>query len=113
MASALYRIREGPGNSTTLASTVAGSIGKAENITINNTSDATVTVGSPSALTDFEIVSDGCAGVTLTPHDKCVVAVEFAPSEDSGGTLTDTLSYGFTYGSNSGNVAVALTGKVR
>jgi len=99
--------------SKTLPNTAAGSISKAENITLKNESGATVGVGSPSALTDFKIATDGCAGATLTPKDKCMVSVEFAPPADAGGTLTDTLSYSFAYGSNSGNVAVVLTGKVK
>jgi hypothetical protein len=72
-----------------------------------------VVIGSPTALTNFEIAGDGCAGITLSPKDNCAVSVEFAPPAGSTGTLTDTLSYDFTYGSNSGNVAIKLKGRVK
>src|SRR5271163_3959372 len=53
--------------SKTLASTAAGSINKAENVGIKNDSGATVVLGSPAAITDFNIASDGCADTTLAP----------------------------------------------
>jgi len=96
----------------TLPSAVTGAIGKAANITIANRSAATVQLGAASATPNFLIAADGCANGSLVPGARCVVTMEVAPAGGVSGELTSTLSYNFTYGANSGNVAVALEGKV-
>lgn len=98
--------------SKTLSRAVAGAIGKAANITITNRSAATVQLGAASAITDFTIIADGCADASLAPKASCVVTVAFAPAIGTSGELTSVLSYDFTYGANSGSVAVTLRGKV-
>jgi hypothetical protein len=100
-------------SSKTLPSADAGSVGRTANITIRNSSTATVQLGAASALTDFTITDDGCTGSTLAPKASCVVSVEFAPADGTSGELTSVLGYDFTYGANSGGVAVTLKGKVK
>jgi hypothetical protein len=90
----------------------AGSVGKTANIRISNRSAATVQLGSASGLADFTIITDGCANASLAPKASCVVTVEFAPADGTSGELTSVLGYDFTYGANSGSVAVTLKGKV-
>jgi hypothetical protein len=99
-------------SSKTLPSADAGSISKTANITISNRSAATVQLGAASLLEDFTITDDGCANASLAPKTSCVVTVEFEPAEGTSGELTAVLGYDFTYGANSGSVAVTLKGKV-
>jgi hypothetical protein len=100
--------------SVTLPSTAAGTTGKAKKVTIKNTSDATVTVGAATLSGNFIFAPDACTGATLTPNTgKCVATLEFMPVAGSSGPLTGTLSYPFSYGTNSGNVSVPLKGKVK
>jgi uncharacterized repeat protein (TIGR03803 family) len=98
----------------TLPGAKAGAIGKAAKITITNKSTATVLLGPAGPLSDFTIATDGdgCADATLKPGSKCVVTVQFAPGDGTSGELASTLSYGFTYGANDGDVSVPLKGKV-
>jgi hypothetical protein len=102
--------------SVTLPSTAAGTTGKAKKVTIKNKSDATVTLGTASLSANFTFASggDACTGATLA-HDtgKCVATLEFMPVAGSSGPLTGTLSYPFSYGTNSGNLSVPLSGKVK
>jgi uncharacterized repeat protein (TIGR03803 family) len=100
-------------SSKTLPSVAAGSISKAEDLTIANRSAAMVQVGAASTLSDFVITADGCANVSLAPKARCVVTLEFAPAGGATGTLSGVLSYNFTYGANSGSVATTLKGKVK
>jgi hypothetical protein len=99
-------------SSKTLPNDEAGEIGKTGTITISNRSAATVQLGAASALEDFTITDDGCAETTLAPKASCAVTVEFAPAEGTSGELTSALGYDFTYGANSGSVAITLKGKV-
>jgi hypothetical protein len=60
------------------------------------------------------ITADACAGITLAPNNsKCVVTLEFAPAAGSSGILDGTLSYPFSYGTNSGTVSIPVKGKVK
>ncbi|MGA8791861.1 choice-of-anchor D domain-containing protein [Candidatus Binatus sp.] len=95
----------------------AGVTGKAKNIELSNSSTVPVTLktaalGAPDPGS-FTIASDGCSGQVLAPKGKCTVAVEFAPPGSASGTQTSTLSFGFTYGANSGSVSTALKSKVK
>ena len=95
----------------------AGVTGKAKNIELSNSSTVPVTLetaalGAPDPGS-FTIASDGCSGQVLAPKSKCTVAVEFAPPGTASGTQTSTLSFGFTYGANSGSVSTALKSKVK
>jgi hypothetical protein len=95
----------------------AGVTGKAKNIELSNSSTVPVTLetaalGAPDPGS-FTISSDGCSGQVLAPKGKCTVAVEFAPPGSASGTQTSTLSFGFTYGANSGSVSTALKSKVK
>ncbi|MGA7618510.1 NHL repeat-containing protein [Candidatus Binatus sp.] len=95
----------------------AGVTGKAKNIELSNSSTVPVTLetaalGAPDPGS-FTIASDGCSGQVLAPKGKCAVAVEFAPPGTASGTQTSTLSFGFTYGANSGSVSTALKSKVK
>jgi hypothetical protein len=95
-------------------SVAPGSISKTtKSIKIKNPTDATVQLGAASALTDFMITADGCANTMLASKASCVVTAEFTPqASDSPGSVSNTLDYNFTYGTNSGSVAVELKGKV-
>jgi sugar lactone lactonase YvrE len=95
----------------------AGVTGKAKNIELSNSSTVPVTLetaalGAPDPGS-FKIAGDGCSGQVLAPKSKCTVAVEFAPPGTASGTQTSTLSFGFTYGANSGSVSTALKSKVK
>ena len=95
----------------------AGVTGKAKNIELSNSSTVPVTLetaalGAPDPGS-FTIASDGCSGQVLAPKGKCTVAVEFAPPGSASGAQTSTLSFGFTYGANSGSVSTALKSKVK
>ena len=95
----------------------AGVTGKAKNIELSNSSTVPVTLetaalGAPDPGS-FTISSDGCSGQVLAPKGKCTVAVEFAPPGTASGAQTSTLSFGFTYGANSGSVSTALKSKVK
>ncbi len=100
-------------SSQTLPAAPPGATGKPGNLIITNHSAASVQLGVPGKLTNFSIASDHCAGVSLMPSSKCVVTMEFAPAIGTTGQITDMLSYGFTYGANSGSVSVMLKGKVK
>ena len=88
----------------------AGQIGKAVNITISNKSKVAISVGTPLTLINSTITADACSGQSLAPKAKCVVTVEFSPLFGTSGKLTDSLSYSYTYGANTGRVSTALTG---
>jgi uncharacterized repeat protein (TIGR03803 family) len=90
------------------------SISKPKSIKIRNPTDAIVQLGAASALTDFTITGDGCANTALASKASCVVTVEFAPQAGPNPeSISNTLDYNFTYGSNSGSVAVTLKGGVK
>jgi hypothetical protein len=71
-----------------------------------------VQLGAAGATPGFLITADGCANGSLPPAAQCVVSIAIAPGGGAGGELTGMLSYNFTYGANSGSVAIALKGKV-
>jgi hypothetical protein len=98
--------------SRTLPSAAAGAIGRTRNITIRNNTAVTVQLGVAGSTPNFVITADGCANMALAPKTNCTVTVELAPPVDASGWLTNVLSYGFTYGANSGGVAITLKGKV-
>jgi hypothetical protein len=81
-------------------------------ITIANESTQTVTIGTPGALTNSMITADSCGGQTLAPRARCTVMIEFAPSADAGRTLSDSLTYPFSYGADNAQLTVALSGTV-
>ncbi|MGC1343614.1 MAG: FG-GAP-like repeat-containing protein [Candidatus Binataceae bacterium] len=100
-----------------LSSISAGSIGKAKNIEISNSSAATVMLATAALggadAGSFKISSDGCSGHSLAAKGKCAIAVEFAPPGNATGTQSATLSLGFSYGANSGSASTSLSGKVK
>jgi sugar lactone lactonase YvrE len=100
--------------SKTLPGAPAGSIGKPVNITITNLSNDSVVIGTAGALNNSAIAQDGCTGQTLAKKGaKCTVSVEFAPPLGTSGTLTDSLTYTYSYSTFSGvQLTVGLSGKV-
>ena len=95
----------------------AGGMGKAKNIELSNSSTVSVTLetaalGAPDPGS-FTISSHGCSGEVLAPKGKCTVAVQFAPPGTASGAQTSTLSFGFTYGANSGKRSTAFKSKVK
>jgi len=95
----------------------AGSIGRPKSVVILNPSTVPVTFGSavvggsdPGA---FQIANDQCSGQALAPKGKCGVGIGFAPTGNAVGTQSATLSLGFTYGANNGDVSANLSGKVK
>jgi hypothetical protein len=107
---------QGTANAVTLSapaierfeSAAAGSTSKSKAITIENRSDADVLLSAANVTLNFQIVSDTCSNSMLGARTQCRVSVEFAPQAGSTQVLSGTLSYGFTYGTNNGNVAVPL-----
>jgi hypothetical protein len=95
----------------------AGSLGSPKNIVFSNPSTVTVTFGTAvlggSDPGSFKIASDQCSGQALAPKGICGVGVEFAPPGNASGTQSATLSVGFTYGANNGDVSANLSGKVK
>jgi hypothetical protein len=66
------------------ANQVLGTIGAAQRVTVTNTGEAplelgTVKVAGPEADA-FLTTADGCAGATLAPQATCSVGVRFAPT---------------------------------
>jgi hypothetical protein len=95
----------------------AGSIGKPKSLVILNPSTVTVAFGRAtvggSAPGSFQIAGDQCLGQALAPKGKCGIGIEFSPSGNTSGTQSATLSLGFAYGANNGEVSVNLSGKVK
>jgi hypothetical protein len=98
--------------SRNLPKAAAGAIGAGAAIKIRNKSKAAVQLGAASILSSARIGSDLCAGKTLAPKATCVVTIEFAPPTGASGRLADSLSYGFSYGANTGRVTTQLKGAV-
>ena len=95
----------------------AGAAAKPKNIEISNSSTVPVTLetaalGAPDAGS-FTITSDECSGELIAAKGKCKVAIKFAPPGGASGAQTSTLSFGFTYGANTGNVSTDLKSKVK
>jgi len=95
----------------------AGAAGKPKNVEISNSSTVpvtleTATLGAPDAGS-FTITSDECSGELIAAKGKCKVAIKFAPPGAASGAQTSTLSFGFTYGANTGNVSTDLKSKVK
>jgi hypothetical protein len=63
----------------------------AENITISNTSGASVSVGIPAISGDFAITANTCAA-TLAANTGCTVAIAFAPKASGARTGTFTIT---------------------
>jgi uncharacterized repeat protein (TIGR03803 family) len=84
---------------------------KPKKLTLNNKGNEPTTIGQLSAPASFTIISDTCSNTTLASKEECTVAVAFAPV-GTVGSVSETLDIPYSYGSNSGNVAVPLTGKV-
>lgn len=103
--------------SNSLPPVSAGSVSKPKNIVFSNPSTVTVTLGAAalggSNPGSFQIAGDQCSGQALAPKGKCGIAVESAPPGNASGTQSATLSIGYTYGGNSGNVSTNLSGKVK
>jgi hypothetical protein len=95
----------------------AGSIGNPKSVTIANLSKtASVVLSAVAVSAPFMAASDACSNATLGPKGKCVVSVEFAPPGGSASksTLTGTLNFGYTFGSNNGpSEVVSLSGNVK
>jgi uncharacterized repeat protein (TIGR03803 family) len=87
-------------------------ISKPKKLTLNNKGNEPTTIGQLSAPASFTITGDTCSNTTLASKEECTVAVAFAPV-GTVGSVSETLDIPYTYGSNSGNVAVALTGSVK
>jgi len=104
--------------SVALGTVAAGSIGPQKPVTIANLSKtATVQMGAANLTGPFQIGStDTCSSQSVAPGKKCVIDLKFAPPQGSTSkaTLTGSLGFSFTYGSNPGTVpAIALSGKVK
>ena len=103
--------------STSFPPVSSGSLGTPRTIVISNPSTATVTLGTVemggSDMGSFKIASDQCSGLVLAPKGRCGIGVEFAPPGNANGSQSATLSLGFTYGANTGNVTGSLSGKVK
>ena len=72
----------------------------------------TAALGAPDPGS-FTITSDECSSELIAPKGKCTIAIKFAPPGGASGAQTSTLSFGFTYGANTGNVSTALKGTVK
>ncbi|HVN30050.1 MAG TPA: protease pro-enzyme activation domain-containing protein [Candidatus Binataceae bacterium] len=103
--------------SVTFAPVAAGSSSpKAKPVTITNLSaTATIQIGAAGLSGPFSIAGDGCAGATLGPKKHCIVSMAFAPPADTASktSINGSISYGFSYGSNSGTASIPLTGTVK
>jgi len=102
---------------TSFTAVDAGSVGSPKNISFSNPGTVSVTLGA-AALggTDpgsFKIFSDACSGKALAAKGKCTVGVEFARPSGASGKQSATLSIGYTFGANNGNVSSNLSGKVK
>ena len=64
-----------------------------QNITISNTSGATVNIGTPAVSGDFKITANTC-GATLPANTGCTVAIVFAPMASGTRTGSMTLTSG-------------------
>jgi uncharacterized repeat protein (TIGR03803 family) len=98
-------------------STSLPALGTPKNIVFSNPSTITITFGAAvlggSDPGSFKIADDACSGKSLAPKGTCSIGVEFAPPGNGNGTQSATLSVGFTYGFNGGNVMADLSGKVK
>ncbi len=79
----------------TFGNTNVGSTSAAQNITISNTSGATVTLQTPTVSGDFALSANTC-GASLAPSTGCTVSIAFKPTATGTrpGTLTVTDSVG-------------------
>jgi hypothetical protein len=86
-------------------------------ISISNLSPLAVTFDpGPTIGPDFLPGLDNCSGQTLAPKAKCALSVAFAPGGHTvtGQRVSESLSYGFTYGGALRNaVAITLKGMVK
>ena len=103
--------------SKSLGAVKAGSTGKTGVITISNRSTVTVTLEEAKLSgvneASFRIANDRCSGTMVPAKGKCSIGVALAPGDDASGILSATLSLGFSYGINTGSVAIGLDGNVR
>lgn len=103
--------------SESFAEVAAGASGAPKTIQITNPATVSVTLGAATLggadPGSFTITSDGCSGKPLASKGNCKVAVEFTPPGAASGAQSSTLSFGFTYGANNGNVSTTLEGKVK
>jgi hypothetical protein len=81
-----------------------------QNITISNTSGATVNIGTPAVSGDFKITANTC-GATLPANTGCTVAVVFAPTASGTrtGSMTVTSGTDMLTASLSGNGVLPAT----
>jgi hypothetical protein len=101
-----------------VAPAAAGVTGAARSIKVSNSSTIGVTLDNAPVKggmepNSFRITTDQCSGRTLMPRGTCNIAVAFAPPANATGTLSATLSLGFSYGSNLGSVSTTLSSKVK
>ncbi len=73
--------------------TTVNATSPAQNITISNTSSASVNLGAAVVMGDFMISANTCA-VTLAANTGCTVAIVFAPTASGSRTGTFTITSG-------------------
>ena len=97
-----------------LGAATAGTLGKSSTLAIRNPSTVPVTFATAmlggTNPDSFSITSDNCSSEALAAKDRCDVVVQFSPGMAASGKQTGTLSLGYTYGSNAGNVSINLQG---
>jgi hypothetical protein len=96
-----------------LGTAAAGSIGKAENLSLSNPAAVSITTGALSITGPFVKTGDNCSGRQLAPKGKCVISLKFAPPAGATGNLSGGLSLPYSFGSNMGVYGVALSGRIK
>ena len=91
-----------------------GQVGRTLKIKIANNNSIALQLGARNPLTsNFTVAADGCSNQTLAAQSSCIVSLTFAPQTGATGPISDSLSYSFSYGVNTGVVTSKLVGHAR
>jgi len=91
-----------------------GQVGRTLKIKIANNNSIALQLGARNPLTsNFTVAADGCSNQTLAAQSSCIVLLTFAPQTGATGPISDSLSYSFSYGVNTGVVTSKLVGHAR
>lgn len=87
-----------------------GETGEAQEVTLTSAGDRPVKIGDldlgGSAAGEFRVAADACSGVSLESHESCVVALRFAPADDTPRRATLEIPSD----ASNGRLSVPLTG---
>lgn len=73
-----------------LGDVAVGATSAGETVTVTNTGDAPLTVGTIVAQPPFHVTNDTCSGATFAPGESCTVTVTFQPT--AAGPASETLT---------------------